>query len=249
MEEKEPRTFIRRLAKATRSTAQRDLGGRTDIYSSLLCHVFVSLSIFISLSFPLLSLFFRNYLRLTSVSLSLFLCKSTVIRHCGLTACKPDRGIYRPPAKVSSSTDHVITQASSIPSSEFSRKIPRPRWFRAPRHRGRKSGSEETRETYNRATGRSKPYNVLANSRIHGGPTFLFFLPSRIPSLRQSGYPSSENKRSRRVTGFSFRNLHESRYCRRFFRSSSVCTIFSVTTRRTRAGRRLFQRDDASHYC
>lgn len=33
--------------------------------------------------------------------------------------------IYRPPAKVSSSMDHVVTQASSIPSSEFSRKIPR----------------------------------------------------------------------------------------------------------------------------
>lgn len=184
MEEKEPRTFIRRLAKATRSTAQRENSEREQIYSPLLCHVFVSLSTFISLSFPLLSLFFRNYLRLTSVTLSLFLCKSTVIRHCGLTACKPDRGIYRPPAKVSSSTDHVITQASSIPSSEFSRKIPRPRWFRAPRRRRRKSGSEETRD------GRSEPYNVPSRIRVFTvaqRPVFLTlsYLPCVNPDIRR----------------------------------------------------------------
>lgn len=249
MEEKEPRTFIRRLAKATRNTAQRDLGGRTDIFAFTLSRFRLSFYLYLSILSSTLSLFSQLPSANIGHSLSLFLCKSTVIRHCGLTACKPDRGIYRPPAKVSSSTDHVITQASSIPSSEFSRKIPRPRWFRAPRRRRRKSGSEETRETYIIARRKIRTLQrALANSRIHGGPTSCFPYPL-VSSLRQSGYPSSENKRSRRVTGFSFRNLHESRYCRRFFRSSSVCTIFSVTTRRTRAGRRLFQRDDASHYC
>lgn len=190
MEEKEPRTFIRRLAKATRSTAQRDLGGRTDIFAFTLSRFRLSFYLYLSILSSTLSLFFRNYFRLTSVTLSLFLCKSTVIRHCGLTACKPDRGIYRPPAKVSSSTDHVITQASSIPSSEFSRKIPRPRWFRAPRRRRRKSGSEETRETCNRATEDPNPNNVPSRIRVFTvaqRPVFLTlsYLPCVNPDIRR----------------------------------------------------------------
>lgn len=98
----------------------------------------------------------RSYLTTPFPSIFLFSLRPRLYKY-GNPTLRFDRlqtwvRIYRPPAKVSSSMDYVVTQASSIPSSEFSRKIPRPsvsHTMLAGTSKGEDWSGTNTRKVYN----------------------------------------------------------------------------------------------------